>query len=251
MCRLVIRVRKPFRKGSYMRRRSDCAKVKTRGSEGIRLIGLKLKTMLTKGGRTKEHIIASAAAIFNVKGFAGTSIGDILEATGLEKGGLYRHFASKDELAVAAFDYAVRMLEARRVSAQARTTTALERLRAYVDTVAASIAKPPLPGGCPILNTAIEADDTHAELRQHAARAMRDWQARVMEAVKDGVARDELRPDVDAAATASILTSTLEGAIMVTALLREPAHMKRVASHLHAYLESLRSQRVRKYRAAK
>ena len=207
--------------------------------------------MPTKGDRTREHIIASAAPIFNVKGFAGSSIADILEATGLEKGGLYRHFASKDELAVAAFDYAVRVLEARRISAETRTTTALGRLRAYVDAVAASIAKPPLPGGCPILNTAIEADDTHTELRQHAARAMRDWQDRIMEAVNDGVAGGELRPDVDSAAAASILTTALEGAIMVTALLREPAQMKRVAGHLHAYIESLRSQPVRKRRVVR
>lgn len=195
--------------------------------------------MLTKGRRTREHIIASAAPIFNTKGFAGSSIADILAASGLEKGGLYRHFASKDELAVAAFDYAVGVLEVRHSAAQAKTSTALGRLRAYVDSVAASIESPPLKGGCPILNTAIEADDTHAELREHAANAMRNWQARVMEAVTDGVARGELRPDVDAAATASILTSALEGAIMVTALLRDPAHMQRVASHLHAYLASL------------
>ncbi len=206
--------------------------------------------MLTKGGRTREHIIASAAPIFNVKGFAGSSIADVLEATGLEKGGLYRHFASKDELAVAAFDYAVRVLDVRHAAAQVKMTTALGRLGAYVDTVAASIESPPLTGGCPILNTAIEADDTHAELRERAAGAMRDWQARLMEAVEDGVAKRELRPDADASAIASILTSALEGAIMVTALLRDPAHMKRVAGHLHAYLESLRREPLRKRRCA-
>lgn len=207
--------------------------------------------MLTKGGRTREHIIASAAPIFNVKGFAGSSIADVLDATGLEKGGLYRHFASKDELAVAAFEYAVSVLEARRIAAQAKAATAFERLRAYVDTVAASIDSPPLKGGCPILNTAIDSDDTHTVLRKHAASALRNWQTRVMEAVADGVASGELRPEADAVATAAILTSALEGAIMVTALLREPAHMKRVASHLHAYLESLRSRPVRKRRVTR
>ena len=195
--------------------------------------------------------MTAAARVFNVKGFAGSSIADILDATGLEKGGLYRHFASKDELAVAAFDYAVKLLDARRVAAQAKATTALGRLRAYVDTVAASIEKPPLPGGCPILNTAVEADDTHAELRKHAAAAMRDWQARLIEAVEDGVASGELRPDVDALSTASIVTSALEGAIMIAALLREPVHMKRVAVNLHEYLDSLRSLPMRKQRVTR
>ncbi len=195
--------------------------------------------------RTREHIIASAAPIFNVKGFAGSSIADVLAATGLGKGGVYLHFASKDELEVTAFDYAVKVLAARRLAAQAKTTTALGRLRAYVDSVAASIENPPLPGGCPILNTAIDADDTHLEVRNHAATAMRDWQSLVMEAVTDGVGSGEFWVDVDAVAIASILTSALEGAIMVTALLREPAQMKHVASHLHTYLESLRSRPLR------
>ncbi len=60
--------------------------------------------MPTKGAQTKAHIVAAAAPLFNVRGFAGTSMNDILDATGLEKGGVYRHFASKDEIAVAAFD---------------------------------------------------------------------------------------------------------------------------------------------------
>lgn len=219
--------------------------------EGIRLIGLKNEIMPTKGDRTRDSIVASAAPIFNVKGFAGASIADILEATGLEKGGLYRHFASKDELALAAFEYALRILEERRLAAQATATTAIERLQAYVDAVAFSIEKPPLPGGCPILNTAIDADDTHAALRTRAAKAMRDWQTRLRRVVADGIASGELRADADAVALASIVTSALEGAVMVTALLREPAHMKRVAAHLHAYVDGLRAAPVERHRRAR
>jgi len=81
--------------------------------------------MPTKGERTKAHIVATAAPIFNERGFVGTSLNDILAATGLEKGGIYRHFESKDELAVAAFDYAVKMLQAR----QRRALEALHRRR--------------------------------------------------------------------------------------------------------------------------
>lgn len=202
--------------------------------------------MATKGGRTREFIIASAAPIFNQKGFAGASIADILDATGLEKGGLYRHFASKDELALAAFEHGLGILEARRTAAQARERTAIGRMRADVDTIAASIADPPLPGGCPILNTAIDADDTHAALRARAATAMRDWQSHLRETIEAGVASGELRADADAAATASVLTAALEGAIMVTALLREPAHMQRVARHLHAFIDDLAQTRTRR-----
>src|SRR5277367_1901301 len=61
---------------------------------------------LSKGDQTRQRIIHKAAQVFNRRGFAGASISDLMEATGLEKGGIYRHFESKQELAEAAFDYA-------------------------------------------------------------------------------------------------------------------------------------------------
>ena len=54
---------------------------------------------MRKGELTRQRIIAQAAPIFNQRGFAGCSMQDLMEATGLEKGGLYRHFSGKEELA--------------------------------------------------------------------------------------------------------------------------------------------------------
>ncbi len=61
---------------------------------------------MSKGDQTRQRIIAEAASLFNRRGFEGGSLLDVMEATGLEKGGIYRHFSSKEELAAAAFDYA-------------------------------------------------------------------------------------------------------------------------------------------------
>ena len=180
--------------------------------------------MRTKGRLNRRHIVAAAAPIFNVKGFAGTSIADILEATGLEKGGLYYHFASKDELALAALDHALRMLERRHALAQAGWKSAVGRLIASVNVVANSVHHPVLRGGCPILNTAIEADDTHSQLRDRAAEAMRGWHERVTQIIREGIASGEIRAGTSPAVVASILTSALEGAVMVTALLKDPVH---------------------------
>ncbi len=113
-------------------------------------------------------------------------------------------------MACAAFDHAPRVLEDRRSAALAGKSTAVARLLAVIDVVAKSVYAPPLPGGCPILNTAIEADDTHRELRARAAAAMRDWQDRAIGLVEAGIAGGELRADSDAAATASLITSALE-----------------------------------------
>src|SRR5438105_3375693 len=62
---------------------------------------------MRKGEQTREMILERAAPIFNQQGYAGASLSDIMRETGLEKGGIYNHFRGKEELALAAFDYAI------------------------------------------------------------------------------------------------------------------------------------------------
>ena len=57
---------------------------------------------MSKGDQTRERIIAKAAELFNQRGLEGTSMADLMEATGLEKGGIYRHFPSKEAVAAEA-----------------------------------------------------------------------------------------------------------------------------------------------------
>ena len=54
--------------------------------------------MGTKGENTKKEICREAAKLFSKKGYKDVSMQDICNATGLSKGGLYRHFGSKEEI---------------------------------------------------------------------------------------------------------------------------------------------------------
>ena len=47
---------------------------------------------------TRTRIVRSAARLFNTRGFAEVTIGEIITVAGLTHGGFYRHFSSKDEL---------------------------------------------------------------------------------------------------------------------------------------------------------
>src|SRR5580658_4888713 len=74
---------------------------------------------MSKGEKTRQKIICKAAPIFNQRGFDGAALSDLMRATGLEKGGIYRHFNSKQQLAGEAFDYAWHLaLDARFAEAQ-------------------------------------------------------------------------------------------------------------------------------------
>ena len=63
--------------------------------------------MSSKGDQTRRNIIEKSLHLFSVKGYFNTSINDILQATGLTKGGLYGHFASKEDIWYAVYDEAV------------------------------------------------------------------------------------------------------------------------------------------------
>src|SRR3954451_3304349 len=114
--------------------------------------------MVARGEGTRENIIRKAAELFNQHGFAGSSMSDIMAATGLQKGGIYRHFESKEQLAVEALDYAVALVGRRCAQARGGKTHAGDRLGAIVSVFEALPHDPPVPGGCPMMNASGEND---------------------------------------------------------------------------------------------
>ena len=194
---------------------------------------------MKKGERTRRRILERSAPVFNTKGFFGTSMNDLVVVSGLEKGGIYNHFGSKEQLALEAFDYAVEVMGGRFREALEGKEGALERLFAIVDVLGALAEDPPVPGGCPVLNTAVESDGAHLALKERAAEAMDGWLRLVGREVKEGVKSGELSPATDPRSVASVVVATLEGAVMVSRLEDDPAHMRRVVEHLKEHLRSL------------
>ena len=72
----------------------------------------------------------------------------------------------------------------------------------------------PVAGGCPILNTATEADDGNPVLRARVAKALRSWLSRLQVIVEQAQERGETRPGVDAKAVATLVVASLEGALI-------------------------------------
>jgi hypothetical protein len=91
-----------------------------------------------------------------------------------------------------------------------------------------------------MMNTAIEADDTHTELCDRARASMTLWHRLIGRIVKDGKAAGTFAEDLDPYALASTITGALEGALMLARLYGDAAHMDHVAAHLVGYAESLR-----------
>jgi TetR/AcrR family transcriptional repressor of nem operon len=193
---------------------------------------------MSKGEQTKERILERAAQLFNQQGYFGSSLSDIMHETGLEKGGIYNHFASKEQLALEAFDYAMGLLQQRMRLALAGKLNAIDRLLAIVSYFQSIIDDPPVAGGCPILNTAIEADDAQPALRDRARREMDSLCSTIQRIIVKGIERQEIRPGVDPEVCATIFIATLEGSVMLSKLYQDPVHMHRAAGYMTSYIET-------------
>ncbi len=194
---------------------------------------------MSKAEKTKQYIIEKTAPIFNKKGYAGTSLNDMMASTGLTKGSIYGNFSNKDEVALAAFNYNLeRVANVLRAEVQ-KQETVKEKLLVY-PRVYENFMRPPFPdGGCPILNTAIEADDTHSQLKARAATAIIVWKNSIERLVEKGIQNKELKKDVNVEQVALTIIAMIEGGIMITKLTGKNTFKKSVMSSVVAYIESI------------
>ncbi len=170
---------------------------------------------MTKAEKTKQYIIEKTAPIFNVKGYAGTSLSDITEATGLTKGSIYGNFTNKDEVALAAFDHNFKIVQGIIKQAMSKQDTIKEKLLVFGHVYNEYLKHSFPEGGCPILNTAIEADDTHPALKKKVCDAITSWKKNIITLVQQGIANKEFRSDVDPEQVALTIIALTEGGIMI------------------------------------
>ncbi|HET6252598.1 MAG TPA: TetR/AcrR family transcriptional regulator [Puia sp.] len=170
---------------------------------------------MNKAERTRQFIIEKTAPIFNKKGYAGTSLTDMTDATGLTKGSIYGNFSDKDEVAVAAFEHNIQVLQAATAAEMGKQPTARGKLLAMIDAYYNIYRGGVMEGGCPIMNTTVDCDDTHPRLKMKAAEVMLGWKNRVTQLIEKGIAGKEFGATVNAEQTALTLIALIEGAILI------------------------------------
>ncbi len=196
---------------------------------------------MSKAERTRQFIIEKTAPIFNSKGYSGTSLTDIIDATGLTKGAIYGNFDNKDEVAIAAFEYnfgnitnyiAIRIRE---------RESAIQKLLVYPETHRQILKLPFLKGGCPVLNTSVDADDTHPMLKEKAISALNLWRSSVERIIAKGIQSKEIKKNTNATEFAAILVSLTEGAVMQAKVSGKPTELNISMDFLEKMIHELKN----------
>jgi TetR/AcrR family transcriptional repressor of nem operon len=191
---------------------------------------------MTKGEQTRRDIVERAAPLFNQKGFEGTSLADLMQATGLQKGGIYRHFSGKKELAAEAFDYAWEKAVRGRLDGVAEVPDCVDRLKKTIDNFVERRAGL-VPGGCPLMNTAVEADDGNPVLRARARKALQGWTVRLSRITSEGIKKQQIDPRVSPLKLSQLIIGSLEGALLISRLQNDEEPLRAIRQHLDEYLE--------------
>ena len=192
---------------------------------------------------TKQYIIEKAATLFNQNGFAGTSMKDIMTATDLSKGALYGHFKTKEDIALAAFEQAVIIVWDEIKLRTSVIEHALDKLKAVVYFYKERILTPPVEGGCPIQNTAIDVDDGNPALRESVRETTSLWQKNIKKTLHKGMQKGEVRLDVNAADFAIRFVAVLEGGIMLSNLYKDVHHFDVIARLLINMIDELNTNK--------
>jgi TetR/AcrR family transcriptional repressor of nem operon len=176
--------------------------------------------MPVKGERTQQHILESAERVFLQKGFAATSITDLMAAAGVTKGSLYFHFNSKEQIGLAVLERARQSFmafldEALQGETPGQSLDNFFRRACDYHTEAAFV------GGCLFGNTALETSDTEPGFARFVAQVFADWREKVEIVISKAQQTGQVRNDIAADELAQFVISVLEGSIMQARLYKD------------------------------
>ena len=174
------------------------------------------------------------ATLLKTAGYLRAPLSAIMKVTGVKKGGIYHHFASREELALEAFQYSTRALGARMMEAIERESTAKAKL---VVLIHFPFTDQYWRGGCPIGNLAVESDDENPRLCT-AARDTMEWLIGLFtRVIEEGIKRKEFAR-ADARARAVQMVAELEGGILLSNLYKDERYLRGVVDRLESEVKA-------------
>jgi AcrR family transcriptional regulator len=198
----------------------------------------------TKGERTREAILDTAAALATQEGLAPLSIGRLAEASGMSKSGLFAHFGSKEELQLATVDHAAAMFVAEVIAPAREAPRGLPRVWALCDHMIDYAERQVFPGGCFFAATSFEFNNRPGPVRDRIAEMIASWLSYLEHAVEQAQEAGEIDPELSAREIAFELDAFAQGCNAKFQLFRDPRVFDEARRAVRDRIESLRPARV-------
>jgi AcrR family transcriptional regulator len=197
-----------------------------------------------KGATTRARILDDAIRVVSVDGLAGLTIGRLAERTGMSKSGLFAHFESRESVELAVLGEAIARFRDGVVLPAFREPRGEPRIRALIDNWWEwGNHDPSMPGGCVLLQAAVELDDRPGPARDLIADAMRQWEETLKRAASIAIDEGHFRGDVDPVLFAFQLRGIILSAHQAERLLHTPGTASRMRKAVDALIDSVRPLR--------
>ena len=197
-----------------------------------------------QGSATRERILETAEKLILGRGYVGTSIDDILKATGLTKGGFFYHFKNKAELSMAVVErYAAKdfeLFESFSARANECSDDPLDRLMAFLtlfETFIEEMNEP--PGGCIFASYIYEADQFNDAIKKYITDGFAYWGDMYIEYFDAVKAKYPSAVEVDSKELSETIMSLIEGAFILAKSTDDAQVIARCCSHFRRYIELL------------
>lgn len=205
--------------------------------------------MVDKGAQTRERILAAAEPLVLRQGYAGTSLDDILGASGLTKGAFFHHFKDKAAFAralvercacndTARFERCAAAAEAAFDDPLDQALTFLEAMEDFIEQRAKPIS------GCMLAACTHEIMQFEPELQAYIGQCFRRWSAVYEKKFEAVLARYKPAAPVTARDLAEQVLSIFEGALVLSRSFNDPALVVRQLRQFRQYFALLFAARV-------
>lgn len=179
---------------------------------------------------TSARMIETTARLLQHRGYHGTSLSDILEASGAPRGSLYFHFpGGKNQLAIEATKTAVEETTAYLRQALADAATPARGVRAFMDAAAELMRRSDYSFGCPVAPVVLDAPAELRELDELCRRTFERW----IEMLRMSFADAGIAPR-RAASLALLTVAAIEGALLISRAWRDCTPITELAAELEA-----------------
>ncbi len=176
---------------------------------------------MVRSEKTRQFIIEKTASIFNKKGYVGTYLSDLTEATGLTKGSIYGNFKNKNEVALEAFRYNYKFQTKEISNLIDSEPSAIKKLQLFFEHFKNNYRNVFNNGGCAILNTAVDTDDGDEILKNEVINTINDWIKRVKTILDLGIENNEIIT-INTLEFSHKIIAQIEGSILLSKTLNQP-----------------------------
>ncbi len=191
------------------------------------------------GGKdTRWRIVEAAMELFWLKGFASTSIADILSRSQVNSGSLYYFFPGKQDVLLAVLEaYRDGIHQMLLEPAWAGVDDPVERVFALLAQYRRLIVETECQYGCPIGSLALELHDADPIVRQRLAENFPAWVDAVEGCFR--AAGHRFRPGTEFRGLAELALNVMEGGVMQSRTYRDVAHFDRAVAQFRSAVDAM------------